>query len=577
MISNFLSILSLTVKSRIQKDYSVYQRFIPIQMNPIYFIFINNTISILLSITISYFFLNERQEAINEFNNIIIIAIILILVTYSFISGSTSYKRTHFPILYPLFTSTPLSEKSIYLLLILEELILFFTKMLSFYSIIFILFCIGLGFSLFTSFTITFNLVTISIMLYIIGNRVFGEYQLYKIYHRIGIIRVLIYVVTATSIFLFGYIATKLISLAIKLIRPEFQEIHLLLNESYLTEKFDELKNAVTSYLDMITLNNHLNNFTSEYYVYIFTLPFILLILLMIIIIINPPSFDKNTESLSNIINKDLLDFYINTLSSISRKMKLDQNVLLNKDLETMLHKRWLISPQVFSAVIYYSENYFYLGIVTGLSTIMTDLNMFFSILLVFSIMSIFVHSYILYDEYPQVFSLSSEQSNIILLKSSPIGIKTLFFAKYYLLSLVLFLPTLITIIMCVVLLLKVNGYFYIPMLLICIVFIYLIAPIIQLYMSPYISKFNLDHIQEVGNTKSEKDLHDYMQGIPRSIILVPALLFSFINIIIPVYEVINNIHIIYLVFILIPIVIFFVIAINIIKKGLKYLSDKSL
>lgn len=571
MIYNFATILSTIVKSRIEKDYSVLQRFIPFALNPVHFIFLKNFIFILFSILTSYFYIVQKRDVFIDYLNIIILILLSIMILYSFISGSMCYRRTHFPVHYELLILTPLNDKLIYLLLILEELILFIINGLPFYFFLFFLFFIGVGTNFFLSLFFIILLILSSIIFFILGNRLFGEYQIYKIDNKIGLIRFFIYLFSSTLTFLVGFIITKLISTLIKTVRPEFKDIHLLLNESYILNKFDESKNIITTYLSGLNLEVYIKFALLNYYFYIV----IFSLIIVIIIFLNPPKFNNNVYLLRKVIDKDMLGLYIYALKGLSKILKLDGNVVLNKDLTTMLHKRWLLSPQIFPALVYCTENFFYLGIVTALSTVMSDSSMFFSVLIVFSLMSILVHSYTLYDEYPQVFSLSSEQKNILLLKSSPIGIDTLFLAKYYLLSLVLFLPTFITMKMGFVLLLVFGGIDYIFLFLICIVIFYLIAPIIQLYMTPYISKFNLDHTQEIGNTKSEQDMHEHFQGIPRMFILVPVLLFTFTNAIIPFYENIKNIHFLYLALILIPILVFFVISINIIRKGLKYLHDK--
>ncbi|MCP3027036.1 hypothetical protein [Halobacillus sp. A5] len=579
MLVYAIRIINITIKSRLQKDYSIIEKYIPYSFKPIHLIIIQNLLSIAISLPFAYFFVSGHQDTILNFVHSIILLVILLTIFISIITGSLSYRRTHFPIQNELFNLSPLTNRFIYLALVLEEIIIFFVKNLSLFLTIFILFSIGLGLSFSNTFVlIVFNIV-LCFLFYILGNRLYGEYQIYKIKKRIGIFRFVLYLVTSALMFLVGYFLTRVISFFVITIRPDINQLNLYVEESYLNDisyqlsiKFDSIMGKINVYNIESTIENSIIDYSSN----AFWLLTIIILISMLIVFLFPPNFDYNNSLLSKSKYGDIFSIFINVIYKLTKLLSSNKSItLLNKDLITLEHHRWLISPHVFSAIIYPSESFFYFGIVAALATVMEDMSMLFSVLITCISMVIFIHCYLLYIEYPQVFSFSSEQKNIVLIKSSPRGVSHLFAAKYSLLLVMLFIPSVLTYLFTCSILIYITNISYIPIITVLIIVISLTAPMIQLYMAPYISKFNVDHVQEAGNTKAESKLQTKMQGIPRMVILVPMLIVSFINIFIPLYQLLNNIHVYFIMYILLSIFIFMIIARKILNKGFRYINEK--
>lgn len=577
MPENFFKILRIHLIMRIEKDYSVIIKYIPflkrirdaVIIKNLFFLFISTVAALLLYINF--------KTTINQWIEVLVIAIITLLFVISVISGISSYKRTHFPVYQELLILAPLSNAEIYILLALEELIWFLVQSGGVFLTLFIWLYFLLDLPTMIYFLFILTLLAIISFVFLFSNRLWGMYQTYKIRNKIGYLRFAVYCISSIISIFIGYVLSNFVAGIILVLRSEFEGINRLLEDHYwlsvkegilqiFNQTFNELDAVINQLYYLIISNSNLITF-----VVIFVVSIVCILLLFFYLY---PDYNANKLLKSKNEFIDWLTIYVNLIDRIFNRK--DQ-AMFKKELIILQRSRWIVSPGVFAITLYSLESFFYFGILLGIGLNATNQSMIIAILFLYNVLTMIIHCFEVCYEYPQVFFLGSEGKNIELLKSSPDGIRQLFNAKLKLLRAILIIPLVLNITGSIIFMSLTDTFSLKNILLLSLLLtqLYIISPLIQLYMSPVYSKFSYDDIQEVGNTRDEQELHVKFQSIPRYFILVPILVFSFLNIFFPVYILIPSIDVYYFIGFTLPMLIFWMIGTKIKNKGLDKLSRR--
>lgn len=574
--TNFIEILKIHLIMRIEKDYSNIVKYIPFVKRAKNVIFIKNIFFTLLSTVTAILLYFKFEHFINQWMELIIIIILSIFSLLSIISGTSSYRRTHFPVYQDLLHVSPLNNRMIFLLLMVEEVLWFLVQSSGLIITLFICLCLIIKPPIVLCILLLLNLLVIISLIYMITNRLCGVYQTYKLKNQIGLIRLSVYLVFATVSLIIGFTISISVSKVIIALRNTFESISQLLEDQYWISVKDTIFHDF-SYTFIVFNNTVIKN--GYYFItsliniiplsLIFIIAFACIILLLHYLY---PNYSTNRLLRTRKSSMDWLTVYVNMINKLFNSKK---EPLFQKELINLKRSRWIVSPGAFSITLYSLEGFFYYGILLAIGTITTDKSLILSMLFLFNVLTIIIHCFEVSHEYPQVFSLGSEGQNIDLLRSSPKGVSQLFDVKLKLLKSILFFPLTINALFSILILIYTNTISFLSLLLLGLLFIllYKTSPLIQLYMSPTYSKFSYDDIQEIGNTYDEQELHVTLQGIPRYFILVPLMIFSYLNLIIPIYKVIPAMHIFYFLGFSIPMIAFWIISKKIILKGINRLE----
>lgn len=572
VITRYINILKIHLIMRAEKDYSFLLKFIPFFKRIKNIAIFKMIIHTIFSIILILFLYNKYGVFVDKWNEMFLFGIFLLLFLLALTSGISTYRRTHFSIYQDLLSTTPLSQRQIYVLLLTEELLWFLMQYgnILITAIVCLYFILKIPLSFFL--LLNSNLILFIFFTFIISNLLMGKYQTYKIKNKIGFFRFVIYMFFSCVLMTLGYIMSHQFAKLIFALREPFKNVEQLLNDSYWIRvknifvqefkgNFVYFKKIIASIYDGI--------------IYSINLPILILVffaLTMCIVFITRyfyPNYYKNEQIKSKQELFDWLTLYIKLVNKIFRA---ENNFLFKKELINLERKRWIVSPGVFSIIIYSLEGFFYCGVLLGIVENSDNSSFIMAMLLLFNVLTIIIHCFEVSYEYPQVFFLGSEGKSIHLLKTSPNGVEKLFESKIKLLEVCLFIPLVINIIISLIVinLMKELNLISCLQIFILLFAVYKISPLIQLYMAPLFSKFSFDDIQEVGSTYDEKILHIKSQSLPRNFILVPLLIFSFINIFVPIYKWIHYIDWYYFIYFMLSMIVFKIISKKIIEKGIE-------
>ncbi|MFH7820113.1 hypothetical protein ACHXY8_12680 [Neobacillus thermocopriae] len=581
MFPHMIPLLQLFLTMRLEKDFSAIVKKIPYIKRISLILIIKNLIFTFLSIVAVYFFYHKYLFYMVEYRDIIVLFILLLLLFISLLNGVLAYKRTHFPIYGDLLSLSPLNNKEIFFLLIAEEMIWLIFQNVGFLLSILIFLYWLMSISIFSFLLFSIVIILSMAFMFTLGNICWGRYQIYKIQKKIGFIRFMIYLLNACLFMSFGFLISHTLAFIIKTFRAHFHYFDQLMNDQFYESLLGIFKNEFILFIFQLinkiyqfSIYTFITSFIKSENVFSYILGIVIIIFLLYLLKYFTPIYGDNQFIKKSLFHHDYLYIYTKIVNKVFNR---NHNAIFHKELIILNKSRWIISPGVFSIIFYTFESFFYLGVLLGIGVNMTNDPMFIALLLLFNAMIMIMHCYDIVSEFPQIFFLSSEGKNIEFIRSSPIGIQQLFEAKIRLLHAVLTIPMVISFsFSCFLLLYTKNFNLLTIILLISILLImYFISPMIQLYMAPYYAKFNFDDIQEVGSTYEEKELHIRSQSVPRYIILIPALIFSFLNIFFPFYQYIPFIHIIYFVAIFLPALIYLIVSKKIINKGLYKLERR--
>ncbi|PRR90366.1 MULTISPECIES: hypothetical protein [unclassified Bacillus (in: firmicutes)] len=575
MITRYINILKIHLIMRVEKDYSFFVRVIPFLKRIKNITIFKMIISTIFSTVLAFFLYWKYYSFVERWNGIFLLSIFILLFFLALINGILTYRRTHFSIYQDLLSTSPLSHRQIYVLLLTEELLWFVTQSWNIIitSFICLFFILKIPFSLFV--LLISNLILIIFLLFIISNRLMGKYQLYKIKNKIGLFRFVIYMIFSCGLMSFGFMISHQFAKLILALREPFENIEQLLEDTYwLSVKDIFIQEFSADFINLKMIDERIYGGIT----YSINLPFLLLVLLalsMCIIFITSNLYPNYNNSDRIKSKQEFFDWFTIYTKIVSKVFRTDKSFLFKKELINLERKRWIVSPGVFSIIIYSLESFFYCGILIGIVKNTDDSSLIMAMLILFNVLTMIIHCFEVSYEYPQVFFLGSEGKSIDLLKTSPNGVMGLFESKLKLLEVILFIPLIINMVISLIVInsvkeLNLSSFLQIIILLFTL---YKISPLIQLYMAPLFSKFSFDDIQEVGSTYDEKELHIKSQSLPRNFIVVPLLIFSFINIFIPIYKWINHIELYYFIYFMLTIVVFKFISKKIVKKGIEKLE----
>lgn len=575
--ADLMRILKLHLIMRIEKDYSNIVKYIPFVKRIKNIIIFKSITFGLISTMTAVFLYFKFQFMINQWTEMITVIIVAIFCILSLINGASSYRRTHFPIYQDLYHVSPLSNQVIFIILLVEELLWSLIQSSGLLVTLFICMYLILKPTVIVFIMIVINLLALFTFIFITSNRLWGMYQIFKLKNKIGFIRFFAYLIAAIISLLVGFAFSIMISKPIFALRNNFESIDQLLGDQY----WGAVKKAIFHDFNQtfivfkgIVIDNLYSFFIANTNIISLVVVFILLFTCIILLLrYLYPNYSVTRHLKNDKESGDWLTFYVQL---ISRLFNHKNDILFQKELINLERSRWIVSPGIFAITLYSLEGFFYFGILWAIGTLSTNTSLILAMLLLFNVLTIIIHCFEVSYEYPQIFSLGSEGENIDLYRLSPNGVSHIFYVKLKLLKSILFIPLTINVVLSI-LFMTITHTLSLESILLAglLILLYKVSPLIQLYMSPFYSKFSYNDVQEVGNTYDEQELHSKFQAIPRYFILVPLMVFSFLNLFIPIYKLIPEIHFFYFIGFSIPMIIFLFISKNIIKMGLNRLGRK--
>lgn len=106
---------------------------------------------------------------------------------------------------------------------------------------------------------------------------------------------------------------------------------------------------------------------------------------------------------------RDLFYWYFQVLHKIQGSL-FRQNVLIQKDIKLLKEKRWLLSKEFFNYMFMSYEAFFYIGVFTGLISIIDHQALQIQLLFTLNIMILANQSYEMRMLTPSIFALSAEK-----------------------------------------------------------------------------------------------------------------------------------------------------------------------
>ncbi|RJG20620.1 hypothetical protein [Paenibacillus thiaminolyticus] len=456
-------------------------------------------------------------------------SIFLFFLFYPAIVGMSAWRRTHMPVYEELLLSSPRSESFIFGLLVAEEFIWSLINNIGLYTTMFALLILIHGLTFIEAVTGVFFLLCLSFLLFIISNRLFGRYIIYKICKPVGWIRFLFYILFSLICFEAGFLLIRWVLPYIRAFRMHITSLQALNSE----EIWNHLLTSVAA--EWSTGMNRLLNIVYDSklpHVYLheqFQSPNLLHLLALcvgcsILIPTICKLFPYKYNQLKRIEHTDFLSFYTSLLHYFNN-LVYRKDYMVEREITMMGRNREHLASGLFSLALVETEIFFYSGIAVGLVLSLQNVGFIVSVICIFTMLAVANHVSGIRSEYPFLFLLSAEGKNVNLIRLSGNSIRLLFEAKMKLMRCMMIVPGLIIfIINCV--LCALQGFTVSSSLFLIILSVsYWALPFFELYSTPFISKFNFKSIQEIGKTKEELELRALVDTAPRRFIIMPLML----------------------------------------------------
>jgi hypothetical protein len=462
----------------------------------------------------------------------------------SIISGIKSYKRVYWPINKKIYMLSPLSNRKIYILLLLEELIWSAINEIELNLFLFIT-LVYIDKDKLINFVLAYLLTsTASICIFILSIRFIGRLRIEMINKSVRIIRVILYMLTQLILFCLGYKIITIVCKPVLIIRKAFYSLYAITDKSIedvgnniITYCFLPLKEKVVSiFFNQANLSVIIGRQFYSLNICSYLIIFIISILLLVISFYIVPDYSNiDFIRIKGLKNNDILYRYIKYLHNINKKY-FNNDFLLEKEIIIFEKSRWIISPIFFNIAVVSSDYFLYVGVLVALSKYLTSKGTLFIILIIFNIIILFNHANVARIELPSIFTLSHERKNINLIKLSGNSSSILYDAKLSLMRIILIIPSFMCLITDIVFIIyklsviKTTLVSSLILLFLLLVFLFWIAPKSVLYMSPLVSNFNLKNDEEIIDKRKENDLYNYFCRLPRKFTVAPILLILYIN-----------------------------------------------
>ncbi|WP_256928554.1 hypothetical protein [Bacillus sp. F2HM] len=275
---------------------------------------------------------------------------------------------------------------------------------------------------------------------------------------------------------------------------------------------------------------------------------------------------------------RDLFYWYFQALDKIQGSL-FQKNMLIQKDLKVLKEKRWLLSKEFFNYMFMSYEAFFYVGVMTALISIIDHHTLQVQLLFTLNVMILANQTYEMRMLTPSIFSLSAEKKNIWLYGLSQTSLMQFFLSKIQLFYCLFSIPSLFLLFINLTII-SVYQLFDVQMLiqLVALGVGFFIFPLIQLYLFPFITKFNFIHEHEIGTTNEEIDVIDKGQAFARNFLVLPFMYYMILTSFLPILQHSTSlVSVLFALYFVIVSVICWVLCRKTIYKGIEYVEKNKI
>lgn len=510
-------------------------------------------------------------------------AFVIFLFLFSIVKGIESYRRTHILPFEELIQLAPVSARHLFQTLLFSELVWLLFTSLSTYLIYFL-------FQYFIAQTHDWifwlkhlNVILTGFLLFMVSNKIFGAYIYNIVVKKIGIIRVLFFASISLLFFLFGRVLiSNIIFPFYHTFRQLFQSISSLAEDAFWITFSNNLVSLYQNNLQQIHHALFSQDSVFLQFLALFTSPvtFFVVILAATLVMKTPvrwiPTGKEHDQSSKHF--KDLFYWYFQALDKIQGSL-FEKNMLIQKDLKVLKEKRWLLSKEFFNYMFMSYEAFFYVGVMTGLISLVDHQALQIQLLFTLNVMILANQTYEMRILTPSIFSLSAEKKNIWLYELSQTSLMQFFLSKIQLFYCLFSIPSLFLLFINL-LIMSVYHLFDVQMLiqLVALGIGFFIFPLIQLYLFPFTTKFNFIHEHEIGTTNEEIEVIDKGQAFTRNFLVLPFMYYMILTSFLPILQHSTSlISVLFALYFVIVSVICWVLCRKTIYKGIEYVEKNKM
>ncbi|KIL16205.1 hypothetical protein B4107_2384 [Bacillus safensis] len=510
-------------------------------------------------------------------------AFVIFLFLFSIIKGIESYRRTHILPFEELIQLAPVSARRLFQTLLFSELVWLLFTSLSTYLIYFL-------FQYFIAQTHDWifwlkhlNVILTGFLLFIVSNKIFGAYIYNIVVKKIGIIRVLFFASISLLFFFFGRVLiSNIIFPFYYTFRQLFQSISSLAEDAFWITLSNNLMSLYQNNLQQIHHALFSQDSVFLQFLALFTSPvtFFVVILAATLVMKTPvrwiPTGKEHDQSSKHF--KDLFYWYFQALDKIQGSL-FQNNMLIQKDLKVLKEKRWLLSKEFFNYMFMSYEAFFYVGVMTGLISLVDHQALQIQLLFTLNVMILANQTYEMRILTPSIFSFSAEKKNIWLYELSQTSLMQFFLSKIQLFYCLFSIPSLFLLFINLSIM-SVYHLFDVQMLiqLVALGIGFFIFPLIQLYLFPFTTKFNFIHEHEIGTTNEEIEVIDKGQAFARNFLVLPFMYYMILTSFLPILQHSTSlISVLFALYFVIVSVICWVLCRKTIYKGIEYVEKNKM
>lgn len=478
---------------------------------------------------------------------------IVFLLLYSILKGVNSYRKTHIPPFQELIELAPVPAKNIHITSVIAEWIwIGFTNFSTFF--IYFMFQGYITDSIDFYFWIKHvNVLILSIFLFVLSNKLYGAYMYNIVVKKIGWIRLIFFSAVSSIFFMLGRLFISGFILPFyEAFRQNFHSIHSAVDNASWIQLSEQLVSLYSNQLHSIQVFLFLEGSTFLQVQQFISLPAATLLLAagVLGLLIIPAKWIPTEETNSTSHFKDLFHWYLRALHKV-RYLIFRADLLIYKDLRVLQGKRWLLSKEFFNYSFISYEAVFYAGVFTGFLSAVESPALQVQLLFTMNVIIMVNQALEMRVLTPSLFSISAEKQNIWLYQLSLSSLFQFFRSKIKLFYCLFFFPSLFLTLFNFFMMLIYEIYDVQMVILIIGIFIgFFIFPLIQLYLFPFVTKFNFIHEYEIGTTKEETGIVDKGQSFIRSFLVMPFIYYLIVSSFFPVLQhsvkVVNVLSILY-------------------------------
>lgn len=510
-------------------------------------------------------------------------AFVIFLFLFSIVKGIESYRRTHILPFEELIQLAPISARHLFQTLLFSELVWLLFTSLSTYLIYFL-------FQYFIAQTHDWifwlkhlNVILTGFLLFMVSNKIFGAYIYNIVVKKIGIIRVIFFASISLLFFLFGRVLiSNIIFPFYHTFRQLFQSISSLAEDAFWITLSNNLMSLYQNNLQQIHHALFSQDSVFLQFLALFTSPvtFLVVILVATLVMKTPvrwiPTGKEHDQSSKHF--RDLFYWYFQALDKIQNSL-FQKNMLIQKDLKVLKEKRWLLSKEFFNYMFMSYEAFFYVGVMTGLISLIDHQALQIQLLFTLNVMILANQTYEMRMLTPSIFSLSAEKKNIWLYELSQTSLMQFFLSKIQLFYCLFSIPSLFLLFINLSIM-SVYHLFDVQILIQLVAFGigFFIFPLIQLYLFPFTTKFNFIHEHEIGTTNEEIEVIDKGQAFARNFLVLPFMYYMILTSFLPILQHSTSlISVLFALYFVIVSVICWVLCRKTIYKGIEYVEKNKM